>query len=122
MFQADFALATTSTAPSSIARSAIFEPAWVERTDDDDRHGPVLLKNLQKRQAVHARHLDVERQHVRLQFQNHVARDVRIAGGADDFDFRVRSKGVGNHAADDGGVVHNQHTDFFSEAHAMDMN
>src|SRR5436190_1152798 len=38
---------------------------------------------LQEREAVHVRHLDVEREHVRIQRADHVARGERIGRGAD---------------------------------------
>ena len=81
--------------------------------DDDDGHGPVFLQNSKERQAVHARHLDVQRKHVRIEFEDFVPRLVRIGRGADDLDFRVAAKGVADGVAHDGRVVHDQHADFF---------
>ena len=82
----------------------------------------MFLENLQKRQAIHARHLNVQRQDIRLQLQNHIARHVRIAGRAHNFNFRILRQSVGNHAAHDCGIVHHQHADFLLETHARFIN
>lgn len=50
------------------------------------RHGPQAHDVLQERQAVHARHLHVERHHVGIEPLDLVARQQRVRGGADDLD------------------------------------
>lgn len=81
--------------------------------DDDDRDGSVLLEDFEKGQPIHPRHLDVEGQHVGVERLDHVARHVRIGRGTHDFDFRIPREGVGNHATDDRGVVHDEDFDFW---------
>jgi hypothetical protein len=90
-----------------------------KRADDDHRHGPVFLEDFEESQSVHARHLDIQGQHIGFQLQNHVARHIRVAGGAHHLNFRVLRQRVRNHSADDGGIVHDEHTNFFLEAHAI---
>jgi len=41
-----------------------------ERDDDDDRHWLVFHNELEEAQAIHARHLDVEREHVRPELKD----------------------------------------------------
>ncbi len=48
--------------------------------------GRCAISFAQEADAVHARHLDVERDDVGLEPQDHVAGDERIAGAADDLD------------------------------------
>ena len=83
-------------------------PALRQRADDDHRHRPVLHQLAQEAQAVHARHLDVERDHVRLEPQDQVARDERIGGAADHFDVRLALQRVGEQLAHDRRVVDDQ--------------
>jgi hypothetical protein len=54
-------------------------------TDDDDRQGVMLHQFAEECKAVHARHFDIERQHVGLQGQDLIAGDERVGGGADHF-------------------------------------
>ena len=67
---------------------------------------------LQERQPVHARHLDVQRQHVGLERQNLVARHVRIGRRADHFQVRLSRQGFRQDLADDGRIVDDQNADF----------
>ena len=57
--------------------------------DDDHRQRLVLHECVQEREAVHARHLDVERDDVRLELDDHVASDIGIPRGAGHVDTRV---------------------------------
>ncbi len=59
--------ASTSTAPNSSACSAARAGRLRQRTDHHRRQRMEVHQLLQERQPVHARHLDVQREHVRLQ-------------------------------------------------------
>ena len=76
-----------------------------QRADDDGRNRMVLHQLAQEAEAVHARHLDVERDDVGLELQDHVPRDVRIGGAADHLDVVVLAQGVAEQLADDRRVV-----------------
>jgi hypothetical protein len=45
-------------------------------------------QRLEETDAVHAWHLDVQREHIRTELDDHVAGDVRVGGGADHLDSR----------------------------------
>ena len=75
------------------------------RADDDHRHGVMFHQPLEEREPVHPRHLDVQRQHVRLVAQDQVTGDKRIGRDTDDFDVRLTTEHVGQHLAHDGRVV-----------------
>jgi hypothetical protein len=75
------------------------------RADDDDRQRVVLHQLAQEGQAVHARHLDVERQHVGPVLDDHVAGDEGIGRPADHFDRRLAAQRVADHLAHDRRVV-----------------
>ncbi len=57
--------------------------------DHDDRHGAKPHDLLEKFQAVHIRHLDVERDDIGIELFDRLARFQRIARLADDVDVRV---------------------------------
>ena len=86
-----------------------------ERRDDHGRHRVVLHELAQERDPVHARHLDIERDHVGLELDDLRPRDVRIAGDAHDLDVGVARELALEDLANDGGVVDDQDADF---AHA----
>ena len=68
------------------------------------RHDPA-----QKRQPVHARHLDVQRDHVRHLLGDLLRRRIRIARGPDHLDLRILRQHVRQRLAHHCGIVHNQH-------------
>ena len=72
----------------------------------------VLHEDFQERDAVHPRHLDIEREHVGLELDNFVPRDKRVDRCADDFDLRIRIERVAGQLAHDRGVVHDENADF----------
>ena len=80
------------------------------RADDDHRQRAVDHELSQEGQTVHARHLDVERQHVRLVLENQIARDEGIRCEADDLDVGFVLQRIRQHPPHDGGVVDDEHT------------
>jgi hypothetical protein len=74
-------------------------------------NGRCSITILQKREAVHARHLEVEREHVGVEFLDLVAGGVGVDRGADDFDVGIGFERIAHEFADDGGVVHDQDAD-----------
>ena len=67
---------------------------------------------LQKSQPVHARHLDVQRDHIGNLFADPVGRHKWIAGRTHDLDFRVGGEYFAQGLADHCGVVDNQEPEF----------
>ena len=67
--------------------------------------------------AVHARHVDIERDHVRVQLVDFLQPDGAIHGGADDFDGRIALQHLRDQLAHQRRIVDHQHADFL--AHAM---
>jgi hypothetical protein len=43
----------------------------------------------EERKAIHARHIDIKREHVGLQSKNLVTRDIRIGRRTHDFNIRI---------------------------------
>ena len=60
-----------------------------ERRYHDDRQRLFLHQLAQERQSIHARHLDVERHHVRLHLLDLAEREVAVYGGGDHFNLVV---------------------------------
>ena len=60
-----------------------------QRRDHDDRHRPQAHELFEKAQAVHLRHLDVERNDVGIERADHLACGERIGRGADHFQVRL---------------------------------
>jgi hypothetical protein len=67
--------------------------------------GPVFHDNFEKGDAVHARHFNVERDDIGMQFQDLVPRHVRVRGRADNFDVGKGSHAAGDDLARQGGVI-----------------
>ena len=82
-----------------------------QRRHHHDRHRPQPHQVLQEREAVHARHLDVERDHVRIELLDLLARRERVAGSADDFDVRRARQDGGQELAHQRRVVDHEHFD-----------
>jgi len=76
-----------------------------QRTHDDDGQWVVLHQPLQERESVHPRHLDIERQHVRIVAQDEVAGDEWIRRDTDDLDIRFAAQHIRQHFAHDGRIV-----------------
>ena len=87
------------------------------RADHDDGHGLALHDELEEGEAGHARHVEVERHDVDLEAGEAVARVVGVGGAADELDLLVLAENVGEHLAEDGGVVHGENTDAAAWAH-----
>ena len=62
----------------------------------------------QKRQAIHARHFDIQRHHIGTERENFFARAIRINGGADDFDVPERGQTVRDDFSRERGIIHHQ--------------
>ncbi len=111
--------ASTSTAPHCSASIAVWLEDCASELITTTGSGWKRISFFKKRQAVHARHLDIQRQHVRPQAQDLVARDKRIGRGAHYFQIRLRRQAFGQHLAHDGRIVHDQHSDFAICRHAI---
>ena len=81
--------------------------AFVSETGANDNGDGVLAHDLfEEGEAIHARHFDVERDDVGDLFCDAVGGDKGIAGGGDDFDFRVGVEYLAQSLAHNCGVVH----------------
>ena len=81
-----------------------------EGTHDDHRHGTVFHDEFEERDAVHARHLNIQRDHIGRQFQNLVPGRIRVRGCADNFDVGKRGQTAGDDLARQRGVIDHQKT------------
>ena len=82
---------------------------WLRQTADHDRRQRMEMHQLlQKRQPVHARHLDIQRQHIRPQRQDLVPRHVGIRRRAHDLDIRLPRQRIRQNAPHDRRIVDNQ--------------
>src|SRR5262245_14995800 len=70
----------------------------------------VLHEPSEKRESVHARHFDIEREYVRSVGQNHVARHERIGSSADDFEIGLPGDRIAEYAPHQRRIVDDQHT------------
>ena len=82
-------LVMISTAPYSSAFSVLCAPSSARLEQITTGIGCWLMIFLQEGQTIHARHLDIEGDHVRHLFADPVGRHKGIAGRADHFDFRI---------------------------------
>ncbi len=79
----------------------------------DHHRNRVLAHNLiQKRQAVHARHLDIQRDDVRCYFLDARYRGIRVRSDAHHVDLRIRLQDFLQCLADRGRIVHDQYFHF----------
>jgi hypothetical protein len=88
-----------------------------QRADHNDREGMVMHELLEERQAIHARHLDIESQHVRPKRQDLVAGDERIRRRSHNLQVRLLGDGLGENLADDRRVIHDQDPDLATLIH-----
>ena len=88
-----------------------------QRRDHHHRHRPQPHQPGQEIEAVHARHLDVERDHVGREFADHLARDQRVAGRADAFHVALAVDDFGEQAAHQRRIVDHHHADLFHPVH-----
>ena len=87
-------------------------PAFRQGAEHDHRQPRVRLAQLLERlQAVHLRHRDVEDDQVRAQLGQLGQGDPAVGGGADHFQLGVAGKFLGHHAAVDDGVIDDQDAD-----------
>jgi hypothetical protein len=73
-----------------------------ERADYNHGHWPVAHQLFEKCQPVHARHLDIQREYVRLESQNLVAGHEGVRRGSYHLHVLLRGEGIGQQFADDG--------------------
>jgi hypothetical protein len=64
---------------------------------------------LEKGQPIHARHLDIERDHIRHFVGDPVGRDEWIAGRGDDLDLRIGGEHLAQRLAHYGGIVYDEY-------------
>ena len=76
-----------------------------QRRDHHDRHGPHAHQPFEELDAVHARHLHVERQHVGIERLDLLARDDRVGRGAHDLEVGVARQDAGQHLAHECRIV-----------------
>ena len=76
------------------------------------RHGPQAHQLFKEVQPVHARHFDVQRQHIRVVALDQFARHQRIGRGRDDLHVRLAVDDLCHQAAHQRGIVHTQDSDF----------
>ena len=85
--------------------------------DHHHRRRSVRHHETQEREAVHARHLEVERDQVGLQLEGPAQRLLAVAGDADHFDERRGLEHPGDRLAREGGVVDDEDTDARETVH-----
>jgi hypothetical protein len=81
----------------------------------------MLHEQAQEGESVHARHFQVEREDVGFKFADAVTRLVGIDGAADHLDGGVGAQGIGGDLPHEGGIVDNQHADFFWGGHGQEV-
>jgi hypothetical protein len=82
-----------------------------QRTHDHHRQRMVLHQDPQERQAVHPRHLEVERQHVGIEPGDLLSGHVGVARRAHHLDLGIRRERVGDRLADERRVVDDEHAE-----------
>jgi hypothetical protein len=88
-----------------------------ERADDDGRNRVVLPELPQEAQAVHARHLDVERDDIGLVLQDHLPRLAGVSGATHDLEVVVRAQGIAQQLPRDEGVIHDDNAGAGGQRH-----
>ena len=83
-----------------------------QRGDHDHGHRAQRHQLLKKGDAVHARHLDVERQHIGVKLLDLLARDDWIGNGAHHLDFRIGGQHAANHVPHERGIVGDKYADW----------
>ena len=81
-----------------------------QAADHDHRHGPDGQYLFERGEAVHARHLDVKRDCVRIELTELDQGIVTIVGSADDGQVAAFVDRIGNHAPHQCGIIHDQHS------------
>jgi hypothetical protein len=90
-----------------------------QRGHHQHRHRAQAHQFFEEVEAVHLRHLDVEREDVGIDPLDQVACDERIGRHADDFHVRLRVDDLGHHAADQGRIVDDGHFDLVRGVHSV---
>jgi hypothetical protein len=96
-----------------------FGVALGQRGHHHHRHGPQAHQTLEEIQAVHARHFDVQGQHVGIVLLDELARDERIGRGRHDFQIGVGVDDFRHQTAHQGGIIDAQHADFLVDSHFL---
>ena len=96
-------------APRLSARKVVSAPLLGQRRNHDNRHWMAAHQLFQEGQPIHARHLDVESEHVRIQGLDLFSRDIRVAGCPNYFKLGVGTKDLREQLAHQRRVVHDQH-------------
>ena len=105
-------LVMISTAPYSSALSVLCAPSSARLEQITTGIGCWLMIFLQEGEPVHARHFDVERDHVRHLLGDALGGDKRIAGRGDHFDLRIGGEHLAQRLAHHGRVVDDQYANF----------
>src|ERR1019366_43016 len=82
-----------------------------QAADDDGRHRVEMHQLFQEGEAIHAGHFDIQRDHVGLEREDFVARDVGVGRGADHLDVALAGQGFAEDSADNRGIVNDQDAD-----------
>ena len=88
-----------------------------EAADDDGGQRMEVHQLLQKGQAIHARHFDVQREHIGAQREDLVARHVGVGRGADHLDVALAGQSFGEDSAHNGRIVNDQDAYFSVAGH-----
>ena len=83
-----------------------------QRGNHDHRHRAQRHELLKEGDAVHARHLDVERQHVGIKLLDLLARDDRIGNGAYNLDIGIGGQHAANQLPHQCGIVGDKYADW----------
>ncbi len=83
-----------------------------ERAEHNDRElWPRLAQFLERRDAVHVGHLDVQRHDIRVALRDLLQGDSAVGGRTHHLDLRVGGQHVAHQAANDDGVIDDEHPD-----------
>lgn len=79
--------------------------------DHHHRHRAQAHQFLQKVEAVHARHFNIQCQHLRIEFFDQIPRDQRVLRGGHHLHIGVAVHDLGHQLAHQRGVIHAQYPD-----------
>jgi hypothetical protein len=111
LFQPDFRLVENHDGAGGQGLDGRGRAGFRERRTDDDGSRPLLHHLPQEGHPVHARHLDIQQNHVRPVHFHALHRKQRVRYSGDDLDLRVGLQQVHHHLAHHGRVVHDHDFD-----------
>src|SRR5579863_4382225 len=84
--------------------------------EHDHRKRSVAHDQAQRFHAVHARHFEIESDHVGIELGDFLQSEGAVHGGADDFNERVALNDFGNEFPHEGGIIHDEDSNAFAHA------